>query len=153
MGKTRKSRAKQAEAVIEQQVEPQFSPGESIPPEVLDEPEITHVERLEQPKGLRPVPTGFKGNEGWRDVGIRLSQSLNKNVVAIQFAEDRRPSRDGINPEIARLQERGFSYWPERHQWERLDREDPSGNYQDAKEFVKTLVDERREVPIAELHR
>ncbi len=100
----------------------------------------THVERL---KGLRPALYGFRGLEGHYAAGIRPSRSMDKQTVAIQFADDHRPSADGLNPEKQRLQDRGFSYKPERAQWERRDREQPADNYQDAKAFVEALVKDR----------
>ena len=103
-------------------------------------PKGSHTERL---KGLRPTPSGFIGLESFRNAGIRLSRSLDKQTVAIQFADDHRPSKDGLNPETQRLGDRGFSYKPERAQWERRDREQPAENYQDAKAFVASLVADR----------
>jgi hypothetical protein len=100
----------------------------------------THVQRL---TGLRPAPKGFVGLEGHYAAGIRLSRSLDKNVVAIQFADDQKPTRDGLNPENERLRDRGFLYVPMRSQWERVDRQQPAENYQDAKEFVSGLARER----------
>ena len=103
----------------------------------------THVQRLTQPRGLRPTPSGFRGEEGHYHAGIRLSRSLDKNVVAVQFSDDWRPSRDGLNPENQQLRDRGFNYNPMRSQWERVDREQPAENYQDAKVFVESLVKDR----------
>lgn len=100
----------------------------------------SHVQRL---TGLRPTPSGFVGLESFRNAGIRLSRSLDKTIVAIQFADDWRPSRDGLNSEKQHLDDRGFIYRPERAQWERNDREWPADNYQDAKAFVASLVKER----------
>jgi hypothetical protein len=113
-------------------------------------PKGGHVDRL---TGLRPAPSGFVGLESFKNAGIRLSRSLDKNVVAIQFADDRRPSRDGLNPENQRLMDRGFSYRPERAQWERVDRERPAENYQDAKAFVAMLVNDRLAVAGADVGR
>ena len=113
-------------------------------------PERSHVPRL---TGLRPAPSGFVGLESFRDAGIRLSRSLDKSIVAIQFADDKRPTREGLNPEKQRLDDRGFVYKPERAQWERRDRERPAENYQDAKAFVASLVKERLAGPSSEVGR
>lgn len=107
---------------------------------VSQRPKSGHVERL---TGLRPTPSGFVGLESFKNAGIRLSRSLDKNVVAIQFADDQKPSRDGLSPENERLRDRGFLYVPMRSQWERVDRQRPAENYQDAKAFVALLVNER----------
>lgn len=123
-----------------------------LPAEPENNAPLSHVERLSQ-RGLRPAPTGFLGMEGHYHAGIRLSRSLDKNVVAIQFAEDQRPSRDGSHPEVEQLHERGFAYRPERGQWERFDRRDPGESYQDAKAFVKKLVDDRLKEPNAGIRR
>jgi hypothetical protein len=67
----------------------------------------SHVERL---TGLRPAPKGFLGIEGHYHAGIRLSRSLEKNVVGVQFADDQKPTREGLDPENQRLRDRGFLY-------------------------------------------
>lgn len=108
------------------------------------------AQRVSEPRGLRPAPKGFQGLEGHYEAGIRLNRSIDKNVVGIQFADDRKPSRDGLNAENERLRERGFLYAPMRSQWERVDREQPSENYQDAKAFVDLLVKERLSKPRGE---
>ena len=114
---------------------------ENVTAEALAESQKpTHVQRL---TGLRPAPKGFVGLEGHYNAGIRLTRSLDKRTVAVQFADDWRPSRDGSNPEKQRLDDRGFKYQPDRAQWERFDREQPGENYQDAKEFVAGLVKDR----------
>ncbi|MHC5537929.1 hypothetical protein ACYOEI_06825 [Singulisphaera rosea] len=110
-------------------------------------PEPSFVERLTQPSGLRPTPKGFRGMEGHYSAGIRLTRSDDKNVVGIQFSDEHKPSRDGLNPETERMRERGFLYVPMRTQWERVDREQPAANYQDAKELVFALVQDRLEGP------
>lgn len=139
----------QTEIVTAPEREPIRHTEAGIAPESA--PPLSHVERLSQ-RGLRPTPSGFLGMEGHYHAGIRLSRSLDKMVVSIQFADDQRPSRHGAHPEVEQLQERGFSYRPERGQWERTSRNTPASpadNYQDAKAFVKKLVDARLAEPQA----
>jgi hypothetical protein len=128
---------------------PRISDAEPTP----DTEARSHVQRLSEPRGLRPTPKGFRGEEGHYHAGVRLSRSLDKNVVAIQFSDDRKPTRDGENSEKEQLESRGFLYVPMRTQWERVDREQPAENYQDAKVLVESLVRDRLAKPAAEVGR
>ena len=141
--------AREAKSQIEPErpmPEPPTSPTESVIES--QQPKLTHVQRAAQ-TGLRPAPSGFVGLESHYNAGIRLSRSLDKRAVAIQFAEDRHPSIE----EKQRLGEREFRYKIERKQWERRDVERTADNYQDAKSFVASLVQSRLAEPGAAVGR
>ncbi|MBO5686558.1 MAG: hypothetical protein J6R73_08250, partial [Alistipes sp.] len=76
-------------------------------------PELTHLERLAgHSAGMRPVPSGFQNLDSFPAAGMRVNRSLDRKVVAIQFAEDQRASRDGLNSEVDTLEIEGFRYQP-----------------------------------------
>ena len=51
---------------------------------------------------------------------------LDTKVMAIQFSEDWRPTRDSLTNEKDTLEIEGFRYEPMRRQWERRDHEQPA---------------------------
>src|SRR4051794_29955152 len=81
-----------AEILASREAKSQIEPERPMSEPPATETELTHVQRLSQPRGLRPTPTGFKGLEGHYAAGIRLNRSLDKNVVGIQFSDDHKPS-------------------------------------------------------------
>ena len=76
---------------------------------------------------------GFKDLFSFPAAGIRVNRPLDRKVLAIQFAEDRRASRDGLNSEVETLPIEGYRHQPLRRQWEREDREPPGARMADAK--------------------
>ncbi|MGE3819586.1 MAG: hypothetical protein AB7I30_09140 [Isosphaeraceae bacterium] len=89
---------------------------------------------------MQPVPTGFRNVSSYPDAGMRVNRSDDRAIAAIQFAEDRRASRDGLQSEIDTLEIRGFRYEPLRRQWEREDREQPGANIVDAAQLGAELA-------------
>src|SRR5262245_14735471 len=55
---------------------------------------------------FRPVPSGFKNVDSYPAAGLKVNRSLDKTVVAIQFAEDRLPERG----EKDRMEMAGIKY-------------------------------------------
>jgi hypothetical protein len=94
----------------------------------------SHVERLVgQTTGMRPVPSGFKDLFSFPAAGIRVNRPLDRKVLAIQCAEDRRASRDGLNSKVETLPIEGYRHQPLRRQWMREDRELPGARIADEK--------------------
>jgi hypothetical protein len=104
----------------------------------------SHVEPLVgQTTGMRPVPSGFKDLFSFPAAGIRVNRPLDRKVLAIQCAEDRRASRDGLNSEVETLPIEGYRYQQLRGQWERVDRDQPGANAVDAKRLGAELAGAR----------
>ena len=92
---------------------------------VTDPAEVSYVARVRR---MQPTPPGFLAVKDYPTVGIRVSKSLDRGTVGVQFDEARRASRDGLVNEVETLQIEGFRFEPLRRQWERTDKAAPGAN-------------------------
>ena len=128
-------------AILEAKAEP-------VAPELEQPAERVPASFAEAVKASRaafgPMPEGFVNVASHPAAGIKFNRSRDNKVAAIQFAEDRLPSR----PEKDILEDvggegQGFVYKTARRQWERYDGESPGANLTDAKRVADGLASER----------
>ncbi len=120
-------------------------------PEIAPEPAMTHVERVTGGKPtFAPVPDEFRTMAGWRPQGIKVNWSMDKRTVALQFAEDRTPTRaekdilEALHEPNSETRDRiKFSYNTGTRQWERYDAARPGANLIDAKTLAEELAKDR----------
>lgn len=118
--------------------------AQEVVAEALVESQMSHVKaaRANRPT-FRPVPNDFMNRGGsFPAAGLKVNRSLDAGTVAIQFAEDRVPSRE----EKDRLEIDQFRYHEHHRQWERIDREQPAANLLDAGRIAQELSDARLKI-------
>ena len=91
-----------------------------------------------------PIPDGFVNVDSHPAAGIKVNRSLDRKVSALQFAEDRLPTRAEKDIlEAVGESGKNFVYKTARRQWERYDPESPGANLVDAKRVAADLARER----------
>jgi hypothetical protein len=129
-----------------------------LPPpqtEVVTSPErepVRHADRFTRKPAMQPVPVGFIDTYVNSAAGIRVNKSMERDIVAIQFDNDRPPTRgekdilEAIHePDAERRDKIRFEYDTAQKQWTRPDREQPGANLLDAKRLAQELVESRTE--------
>lgn len=151
---------------------PPITSAEGIPVELSPLPEIPAVKAIIAAKeaadsgpqwlpqfinGRRvnpPTPDGFREGAVFNLAGIRVNMSLDGNsvakTVAIQFADDRPPSRaekdilEAIHESKDEIRDRiKFTYDTDRKQWQRVSNGQPGANLLDAKRLAADLAEAR----------
>jgi hypothetical protein len=91
-----------------------------------------------------PIPDGFVNVDSYPEAGLKVNRSLDRKIAAIQFAEDRLPTRAEKDIMQAVSQpESSLVYKTARRQWERFDAEQPGANLIDAKRVAGDMARER----------
>jgi hypothetical protein len=112
-----------------------------VDPATLSHPAtLTHAARVRR---MQPAPEGFIPVKDYPAAGMRVTKSLDRKTVAIQFDNARHASRDGLCNEVETLGIEGFEYEPVSRQWEREDRADPGGNIINAVRLADGLAAKR----------
>ncbi len=90
---------------------------------------------------IRHVPEGWMNRARHNTAGIGVNIRRDKQVVAIQFDDDKRPSPG----EVEKMEIAGITYWPARKQWERMDKENPVANEFGARRIATDMAKARQE--------
>lgn len=120
------------------------------PPESAAEPGPHVANVLSRRPQFRPVPEGFHNVSRHEAAGIRVNKDLDRGIVALQFAEDRLPTREEKNIlENVGSPDDGskFTFNPGSRQWTRPTPEGATvgENLIDAVRLAKELADRRAE--------
>ncbi len=88
----------------------------------------------EPPEGFIPVANHVKA-------GVRVLKNLDTGTSAIQFSDDRVPTRE----EKDRMEEAGLGYDPSQRQWTKQDAELPGANLIKVREVGREIAEARAE--------
>lgn len=119
-----------AEVVEEIKEKHDLKPAADLaPPFELSKPRFS-----EPPEGFIPVANHVKA-------GVRVLKSADFSTSAIQFSDDRVPSRE----EKDRMEEAGLGYDPAQRQWTKQDSELPGANLIKVRELGREIAEARTE--------
>lgn len=105
------------------------------------QPDRGHAEALSTDRpNFTPVPEGWRNIARHDTAGIRVNRSDDRNAVALQFADDRRPNDE----EKSAMGDKAMRFDKHTKQWQRYDREKPSANLFDAEAVAKQFAEERQ---------